>query len=114
MDMNVKHTPGPWASYPCNLEAYSRVITAKGCMVQIAHTGVREKVAMTKEVYGDRMTYGPFEETTANALLIVAAPDLLDVLLRMTEYADDGTPIHPSDNLMAEARAAVAKAVGAA
>jgi len=39
---------------------------------------------------------------------------LLDVLLRMTEYADDGTPIHPSDNLMAEARAAVAKAVGAA
>jgi len=116
MDMNVKHTPGPWASYPCNLEKYSRVITAKGAMVQVAYTGLNhhDQVAMTKEVYGDRMTYGPGEETTANARLIVAAPDLLDVLLRMTEYADDGTPIHPSDNLMAEARAAVAKAVGAA
>ena len=84
------------------------------CMVQVAHTGVRGEVAMTKEVWGDRMTYGPFEETTANARLIVAAPDLLNVLLRMVEYADDGTPIHPTDNLMAEARAVVAQAVGAA
>ena len=50
----------------------------------------------------------------ANALLIAAAPELLDVLLRMTEYADDGTPIHPTDNLMQEARAVVARAVGAA
>ena len=112
MKMDAKHTPGPWASYPCNLEKYSRVITAKGCMVQVAHTGVRGKVAMTKEVWGDRMTYGPGEETTANARLIVAAPDLLNVLLRMVEYADDGTPIHPTDNLMAEARTVVAQAVG--
>ena len=74
--MNAKHTPGPWASYPCNLEKYSRVITAKGCMVQVAHTGVRGEVAMTKEVWGDRMTYGPCEETTANARLSVAEPDL--------------------------------------
>ena len=50
----------------------------------------------------------------ADVRLIGAAPDLLDVLIRMVEYADDGTPIHPTDNLMAEARAMVAKAVGAA
>ena len=76
----MSHTPGPWTSYPCNLEAYSQVITAKGCMVQIANTGVRGHVAMTKEVYGDRMTYGPCEETMANARLIAAAPDLLAAL----------------------------------
>ena len=50
----------------------------------------------------------------ADVRLICAAPDLLDVLIRMVEYADDGTPIHPTDNLMAEARAVVAQAVGAA
>ena len=68
---DVKHTPGPWTSYPCNLERYSQVITANGAMVQIA---------MTKEVYGDRRTYEPGEETTANARLIVAAPDMLEAL----------------------------------
>ena len=70
---DVKHTPGPWTSYPCNLERYSRVITANGAMVQIA---------MTKEVYGDRRTYEPGEETTANARLIAAAPELLELLER--------------------------------
>ena len=52
-------------------------------MVQIAYTGLnhRDQVAMTKEVYGDRRTYGPGEETTANARLISAAPDLLEALI---------------------------------
>ena len=54
-------------------------------MVQIAHTGVREKIAMTKEVYGDRITYEPGEETTANARLIAAAPTLLEVLQELEE-----------------------------
>ena len=86
--MNAKHTPGPWASYPCNLEKYSRVITAKGCMVQVAHTGVRGEVAMTKDVWGDRMTYGPFEETTANARLIVAAPELLEAAIELKDVCN--------------------------
>ena len=84
-----KHTPGPWASYPCALEAYSRVITAKGCMVQIARTGVRGELAMTKEVYGDRVTYPPGEETDANAKLIVAAPDLLAACYAVLHDCDD-------------------------
>ncbi len=84
----VKHTPGPWTSYSCNLERYSQVITAKGAMVRVAYTGLNhhDQVAMTKEVYGGRMTYGPGEETAANARLITAAPDLLAALQKFIDY----------------------------
>ena len=109
---DVKHTPGPWASYPCNLERYSRVITANGAMVQIAYTGLNhhDQVAMTKEVYGDRMTYGPGEETTANARLISAAPDLLEALIAAEQALE-----HAGSHLHADrCREVIAKATGAA
>jgi hypothetical protein len=109
---DVKHTPGPWTSYPCNLERYSRVITANGAMVQIA---------MTKEVYGDRRTYEPGEETTANARLIAAAPDLLESLRAFVSPWDgDSVEEIESQSGLAtsvrieQARAAIAKATGAA
>ena len=115
---DVKHTPGPWTSYPCNLERYSRVITANGAMVQIAYTGLNhhDQVAMTKEVYGDRRTYGPGEETTANARLIAAAPDLLEALQWLVDILPD--PDLDNDELQRtwtrRARAAIAKATGGA
>ena len=83
-------------------------------MVQIAYTGLNhhDQVAMTKEVYGDRRTYGPGEETTANALLIAAAPELLEALQELVaeavevwEYAEDYAHIE-------RARAALSKATG--
>ena len=107
-----KHTPGPWTSYPCNLERYSRVITANGAMVQIAYTGLNhhDQVAMTKEVYGDRRTYGPGEETTANARLISAAPDLLEALIAAEQALE-----HAGSHLHADrCREVIAKATGAA
>ena len=104
---DVKHTPGPWTSYPCALERYSQVITANGAMVQIA---------MTKEVYGDRRTYEPGEETTANARLIAAAPDLLEALQWLVDILPD--PDLDNDELQRtwtrRARAAIAKATGGA
>lgn len=98
MEMNVKHTPGPWFTG----ELLANVYFGNKSGEMIAQCG------------GFKFKQKMEGESEANACLIAAAPDLLDVLLRMTEYADDGTPIHPSDNLMAEARAAVAKAVGVA
>lgn len=105
-----KHTPGPWRSYPCNLEKYSQVITAKGAMVQVAITGLNhhDQVAMTKEVYGDRTTYAPGEETMANARLIAAAPDLLEALQAVT------VGYRCPDIWLGQVRAAIAKATGAA
>jgi len=55
---------------------------------EVAHTGVRGEVAMTKDVWGDRMTYGPFEETTANARLIVAAPELLEAAIELKDVCN--------------------------
>lgn len=107
-----KHTPGPWTSYPCSLEKYSRVITAKGAMVQVAYTGLNhhDQVAMTKEVYGDRMTYGPGEETTANARLIAAAPDLLAVVQELEESAGYWSEYDVPLGIVDRIRAAIAKA----
>ena len=112
--MSEKHTPGPWTSYPCNLEKYSRVITAKGAMVQVAYTGLEhsDQVAMTKEVYGDRMTYGPGEETAANARLIAAAPDLLSALNGAIEHWPVPSSICKDRHAYEAARAAIAKATG--
>lgn len=81
-------------------------------MVQIAYTGLNhhDQVAMTKEVYGDRRTYGPGEETTANARLISAAPDLLEALIAAEQALE-----HAGSHLHADrCREVIAKATGAA
>jgi len=72
--------------------------------------GDHDQVAMTKEVYGDRRTYGPGEETTANARLISAAPDLLEALIAAEQALE-----HAGSHLHADrCREVIAKATGAA
>ena len=111
-----KHTPGPWRSYPCNLEKYSQVITAKGAMVQVAITGLNhhDQVAMTKEVYGDRTTYAPGEETMANARLIAAAPGLLESLKACLQCFAEMTGRKPGfvEDSIAMSKEAITKATG--
>ncbi len=112
--MTASFTPGPWTSYPCSLEKYSRVITAKRCMVQVAYTGLNhyDQVAMTKEVYGDRTTYGPGEETTANARLIVAAPDMYAALKNINSLDPQESSTTEWNDAFMQVRAVLAKAEG--
>lgn len=107
--MSNKHTPGPWKCVSSNSARTFNQISIRPVRPVIKG----RQLPLAKVLRDDLSEYGG-GDGNANALLIAAAPELLDVLLRMTEYADDGTPIHPTDNLMQEARAVVARAVGAA
>lgn len=94
------HTPGPWVAHPSALERFSQVISARGCMVQICHT---------REVYGDRMVYGQSEETRANAALIAAAPDLLQMVIDLLDAMGNC-----DSEIESGARDLIAKATGSA
>jgi hypothetical protein len=88
--MSTKHTPGPWAV----LSDTGAVGVAVG------------EWKMTASVYGDHPECEPDERLAANARLIAAAPDLLDIA---ETIALDSTSPH---QWIDELRAAIAKATG--
>jgi len=98
-----KHTPGPWATMPEEVDRpYIRIRgTRLGGRYKVAnvltpdHEGVHAREAV---------------ETRANAKLIAAAPDLLEVL---HEIAADGVHSNVVPYLHRKALAAIAKATGA-
>lgn len=96
----AKHTPGPW-----------HVLLSNGAAFEIGDDSDANKanILCTRYKWEERAA-----EMLANIRLMAAAPDMLDVLQRIAEYADDATPIHPSDNLIVDVRAAIAKATGSA
>jgi hypothetical protein len=93
--MSTQHTPGPWASN----SADSFELGVYGSGYRIA-----------------KMTGGEINRDIANARLIAAAPDLLEALQGMllgfslTQNPD----AYPSNAPCNKARAAIAKATGAA
>lgn len=90
--MNAKHTPGSWHVGEGNPTI---VYDAAGWAVGNAH------------VFHGRHAPG---EAEANALVMAAAPDLLEALESAIAYAEDGTSL--SDRELNEMRAAVRKARG--
>ena len=65
--MNQKHTPGPWAVNPVQLD-------------QICTADARMEVARATVFRDAHGTIANAHETIANAQLIAAAPDLLEAL----------------------------------
>lgn len=100
----MKHTPGPWFFSGKH----------EGCEVRYVGTYPDDRFC------GELATlFGKDgEEQEANARLIAAAPELLDVLTRMVDQISD--PLNAEHQLgafvlgarIAEARAAIAKATG--
>lgn len=97
-----KHTPGPWFleepytgtnRYPVT---FDRGDNSRGTIA---------------ECYGQG---GTREEVTVNALLIAAAPDLLEALEAISGWASDEGPLAGKGpmSISAFARAAIAKAKG--
>lgn len=73
---------------------------------KIRHKGSFIEIADTYKSYCE---YG---ENTANANLIAAAPELLDHLVKVTEYLDDVAVYEDAQELINAARAAIYKALG--
>jgi hypothetical protein len=97
--MGAKHTPGPWFN-----EGTDVFSTAGGYPAVIAEADVpQDEPTPTK---GEKL---------ANARLIAAAPELVDVLERLKSFpfTHQGTGEGPLAYLIEDANAAIAKAKGA-
>ena len=93
---NTKHTPGPWTQYR----------DSRG-NVRIQGNVDGGPVAFIEELNNT----GGTEQDHANARLISAAPELLEVLQQFVERC--GThQFHPNGDTAIAARAAIAKATG--
>lgn len=103
-----KHTKGPWIALP--EECDKPYIRIRGTIL-----GGRYKVANVITPFYDGIHHREAEETRANARLIAAAPDLLNALETMVDFAG---PIEmksyycPIQQAKIKARAAIAKARG--
>lgn len=88
-----KHTPGPWTlnGFYIEFDAATRIATASNWRM----SGVDAHA-----------------EAKANARLIAAAPDLLEVLEQFVAWVDAPSESAFSDSQLAAARAAIAKAKG--
>lgn len=108
-----KHTPGPWGA-----ERYQGEINIVSCNKRDAEEKDLGIVYVLARGIGGMIHGENFDdrsEVEANALLIAAAPELLEALQAMVDVCEspdfDGAP---SDAHMLQARAAIAKARGEA
>jgi len=103
--MSAQHTPGPW-----RLEEGTNLVWGACNPDDTTSYGMGMPVAEAKVELNK--TYD-WEQSCVNARLIAAAPDLLDALQRMVDWAGDMP--HTSERLdVIVARVAIAKATGAA
>ena len=91
----MKHTPGPWLP------------ACKASGAACRHPAIISDEGQV----GTAAWQGSESATDANARLIAAAPDLLEVLQKIVNHVDAGTAAI-LNRLVSEARAAIAKAEG--
>ena len=96
--MSVKRTPGPW-KFDTGLGCKGIKGGKCGSSRQAQYTDIAYTVGLSDE-----------KQDEANARLISAAPDLLDVAKRIVEWMDDNG--YSSIDQSFGARAAIAKAEG--
>lgn len=113
------HTPGPWVTNGLNIfgPADSRSKHENGRM--LIGGVVDDMNDWRSRPCGDAIESAEFRaERLANATLIAAAPDMLEALERTLtlaeRWADGVGSSHPDHDVIAEARAVIAKAKGVA
>ena len=99
------HTPGPWY--------YAEWQHSGGTKFYIAQQDgapYTENFSDTAEVICDTVSGEKYDLQKANATLIAAAPDLLEALQALVQYAED---CDDDSQVVDRARDAIAKATGA-
>ena len=96
--MSAQHTPGPWQTMEVGDD-----------IVRLAVADESGLSVLTVVTEGDAQFAAVYSE--ADARLIAAAPDLLEVLQKIVNHVDAGTAAI-LNRLVSEARAAIAKAEG--
>ena len=104
MTIQTQHTPGPWTTSATPSSDLYNIRNISGANAE--HIGVVACPVAPREM--------PQSECLANAALIAAAPDLLQCARMLAMAAAEGE-IKPDEQseLLAMARAAIAKATGA-
>lgn len=72
-------------------------------------------IGFGKDRYGHFLMIDGFRAAMPSAevaQMLAASQELLDVLLQMLEFWDNGTPVHAGAEIVSEARAAIRKATG--
>lgn len=104
-----KHTPGPWLRTITGPPGSPVIITGTGGRIgATTQAGEIARVQSIPEAWGD---------SEANARLIAAAPDLLEILTLAVRYLDSpevrALPFaRPAESVADQARAAIAKTEG--
>lgn len=94
------HTAGPW-------KTNGSQVTANGdWKAPVCVVVSKQDVRPTADAAAKTL-----EQAHANARLISAAPEMLQILRAMVEFSDSRTPLHPGAVLWDEAREVIAKAI---
>jgi dTDP-4-dehydrorhamnose reductase len=114
MEETMKHTPGPWEVTQRSAGEWGSAGQWGVAAHYLDRGGQRRRIAMC----GSPRTYSNPEldaEDRANARLIAAAPDLLAALRAMVALDECEAHFEEAyERILPEARAAIAKATGAA
>jgi hypothetical protein len=99
--MTTQHTPGPWEQkiQGCSIWPICTVYGTEHGWIEIHAPNLN-------------ITENPLAESTANARLITAAPDLLEALKEIVTYWDSIVPTDCVNDMHIKARTAIAKATG--
>jgi hypothetical protein len=102
--MSTQHTPGPW---------YLRTNKHKNCDGSAWGWLDTQQAGNQRPPSGVDVTWSAGQTSEANARLIAAAPDLLEALKKMLDSHEDACTGY-GEGAAEKARAAIAKATGAA
>jgi hypothetical protein len=107
MEIDMKHTPGPWSALPEKLLDGRHI---GGRSPQVVRNG--QSIAKVMRSLDARIKDGASAEAEANARLIAAAPELFEALMYIVNDAEPGEDARLTTAGYNLACAAIAKASG--